>query len=131
MPGRYNVITTKKVFDNENLAATAVIYTDPIKVPYGNNFSFIIEVSGTAPHAKLEYQICASTQDDINLVSTSSDGDKIWYTPKSNGEIKSDVSASYADGFDPITTKWLRFAITGLGTNHATDTYVTMYILYQ
>ena len=131
MGGKYRAITVKKIIDNENVQATDSAYSDPILVAYAEHFSYVIEVTGTTPRIKLDYQIIASPEGDADNVSTIHDGEVSWYTPVTNGNLVAEVSASQADGFSPAVTRWLRIAVTGTAANHATDTYVTVYIMYQ
>ena len=80
---------------------------------------------------KLEYQIIASSEGDGGNVGDGLDAKLNWYTPTTNGILVAEVSASQADGFNPAVSHWLRIKLTGTATNHATDTYATVYIMYQ
>ena len=131
MGGKYRAITIKKVIDNVNVRATGSSNSDPILIAYAEHFSYVIEVSGTTPRIKLDYQIIASPEGDPDNVSSIHDGEVTWYTPVTNGNLVAEVSASQADGFSPAVSRWLRIQVTGTATNHANDTYVTVYIMYQ
>lgn len=102
--------TVMGIGDYENFGYKLVVHTDD------------------STDVKLEYQIIESNQGDSAYVDSGLyHGYPIaWITPV-NGVLDASVTASQADGFSPMVTKWIRFLVTGSSGN-GTDTQISLYM---
>ena len=118
--------------DNTQVAATAVVSSNPIDISQAEAFSYKITVdAGAAADVALTYQIIDSGQEDVNLVGGAKDTEegRGWVTPSSGGTLVSSITTgSAAYGFEPVVSQWIRFQVTGAGGNHANTTYITVKI---
>ena len=126
-----NHVSIQKIINNVNIKATASAYSDPILCENGQDFGIIVTaIAGSAPEVNITYQVIASYQGDGTKVGdvSSGEGNLDWITPNTGATIASAVAADMADGFAPMVSKWIRIAVTGTASNHATDTYITVHL---
>lgn len=132
------------VISSVQVKRTAVILSDPINITNYKAFGYHFTVHGSTHQAsdvKLEYQI--TDYHDPKLVQTtktsvfswSTDSSSVtWQTPLTGSVIDSSIVDSgstnnlyQVDAFVPMVTKYIRFRVTGNGTNDSL-TYITLKI---
>jgi hypothetical protein len=127
---REGLVCKEVVLLNQTVNATATVTSSAIKAGYGENFSILVLIpSGATKSVNVYYDVTNSVQGDAALVCTGVDSGSQWICPDTNGTIKSGASTTFADGFSPAVSKWLRFRVTGTATNGA-DTVVSIVLLY-
>ncbi len=119
----------------QTVNATATVNSDPIDVSYDEQFSYKITIhSGTTPDITLGYQIIESGQGlkaDVGGAKDTENG-FTWVTPTTGGTpiLSGFSSGSKANAFAPMVTKWLRFFVTGIGSN-GSNVVVSVHIARQ
>ena len=126
---REGMITKEVVLLNKTVNAAATVTSEAIRSGYGENFSILVLIpSGATKSLNIYYDVTNSVQNDYSLVCAGGDSGSEWICPDTNGTIKSGASATFADGFSPAVSKWLRFRVTGSATN-GVDTVVSIILL--
>jgi hypothetical protein len=126
---REGMVTKEVVLSLETVNGAATVTSEAIRAGYGENFSLIVKLSGTTPIVTVYYDITNSDSAAPGDVCANFDSGSEWVCPDTNGTIKSAATATFADGFSPAVSKWLRFRVTGVGANGA-DTKVTVILQY-
>ena len=85
-----------KVLDKVTIATTGSEETEPIYVGNSEEFGVIIVVhSGTSPDVKLDYQVIASRENDVDLVGKAPKENELsWITPESGADIIKSIAAA-------------------------------------
>lgn len=130
------------VLSSVQVYGTAVVLSDPIEITNFKSFGYWITIHGsthTSVDVKLEYQVTDYTGSRLVQTTKTStrswsvdSGSVTWQTPVTNSSLDSSILDSggssnlfQTDAFVPMTTKYLRFRVTGNATNDPIS-YITL-----
>ncbi len=117
------IVTWKKVIDAQTVTTTGSVNSDAIDASKLRAISYVATIdSGSSPSVGMVYQIINSDVEESALIASAPglEQNKSWITPTTNGiRIASGdlTTGSIADGFAPVASKWIRFRVTGSGSN--------------
>jgi hypothetical protein len=122
-----SIVLVEKIIDAETVNTTATVSSSAIKVGYASDFGVFVKLAGSSPDVTIRYQVIDSNVNDVNAVASGEDSESAWITPTTGSDILVNISASAADGFSPMVTKWMRIQVVGNAGNGA-DTVASIHL---
>jgi hypothetical protein len=122
-----SLVTVEKVISAQTVNGAATVSSSAIRVSYGQNFGVYVKLAGTTPVVTIRYQVINSDCNDINMINAGEDSHTEWITPTTGSDIMTAITATAADGFSPMVSKWIRIQVVGVGANGA-NTVANVYL---